>query len=81
MCDERVDVCVCKMVGLDYVLDVHLLGKVDRKRTVRVGWPLKVSAKELVDIAHEFDPEFGCKMAFEMAFDLRVFGEVEKSST
>ncbi len=36
-CGERIEVDVRKTVGLDNVLGVHLLGKVDRKRTARVG--------------------------------------------
>ena len=37
-----------------------------------------MGAKVPVDVTHEFDLEVGCKKVSELAFDLRVFGEVDK---
>ena len=56
---EWIEVDACKTVGLDYVLRVGLLGKMDGQRAILMGRPLKVCSEEPVDGSHELDFELG----------------------
>ena len=58
---EWIEVDVCKTVGLDYVLCVGFLGKVDRQRAILMGRLFEVRSKEPVDGPHEFYFELGSK--------------------
>ena len=75
---EWIEVDVCKTVGLDYVLCVGFLGKVDGQRTILVGLPFEVRSEEPVDGPHEFYSELGSKQTFKATLDLWVLREVDK---
>ena len=75
---EWTEVDVCKTVGLDYVLCVGFLGKVEGQRTILVGRPFEVRSKEPVDWPHIFYIELGSKQTFKATLDLWVLGEVDK---
>ena len=75
---ERIEVDVCKTVGLDYVLCVGFLGKMDGQQAILVRRPFKVCSEEPVDSSHEFYSELGSKQMFKETLDLWVLGEVDE---
>ena len=75
---KRVEVDVLEAMALNNILGLGFLREMTRESAVLVRGPLKVGAQEPVDGAHELDPEFCHKQAFEAFLDDGVFGEVDE---